>query len=124
MITEHGKAGVALLALCGSLLVGCAPSSGDGAANTRPADTSSPTPPPNQMDTTNMRVTGTVHSVSIEGGCWRFDADNGTHYEIEKGSAPAGLLTDGKKATLTLKLRPDLMSSCMVGPIAQVVAVE
>ena len=75
-------------------------------------------------DSTTIRTSGTVHAVNLEGGCWRFDAQDGRHFEIEKGSAPAGLLVDGKQATLTLKPRPDLMSTCMIGPIAEVVKVE
>jgi len=71
-----------------------------------------------------MRLHGTIRAVQVEGGCWRFDADDGKHYEIQHQSAPAGLLQDGKAVTLTLKLRPDLMSTCMVGPIAEVVKVE
>lgn len=75
-------------------------------------------------DSTTVRTSGTVHAVNLEGGCWRFDAQDGRQFEIEKGSAPDGLLVDGKQVTLTLRPRPDLMSSCMIGPIAQVVRVE
>jgi hypothetical protein len=71
-----------------------------------------------------MQIKGTVRSVNVEGGCWRLDAANGSHYEIHKGSAPSGLLEDGRQVTVTVKLRPDLMSTCMVGPIIEVLKVE
>lgn len=104
-------------------LIGCrSAGNSEGAAN-RPDSA----PPPSQQpmtDSTTIRTSGTVHAVNLEGGCWRFDAQDGRQYEIEKGSAPEGFLVDGKQATLTLKPRPDLMSTCMIGPIAQVVRVE
>jgi hypothetical protein len=90
-------------------LIGCrSAGNSEGAAN-RPDSA----PPPSQQpmtDSTTIRTSGTVHAVNLEGGCWRFDAQDGRQYEIEKGSAP--------------KPRPDLMSTCMIGPIAQVVRVE
>lgn len=70
-----------------------------------------------------MRLTGTVRAVGIEGGCWRFDADDGRNFEISRSGVPADLLQDGKKATLLLRARPDLMSTCMIGPIVEVVKV-
>jgi hypothetical protein len=71
-----------------------------------------------------MRLTGTVRAVGVEGGCWQFEADDGRKFELARSFAPAALLQDGKKATLVLKARPDLMSTCMVGPIVEVVKVE
>lgn len=103
------------------LVLACRPSPPEGNETTRP-DTATPTNPPSTN--TDMRVTGTIHSVNVEGGCWRFDAENGAHYEILKSSAPSGLLVDGKQVTLTVKPRPDVMSTCMVGPIVEVVRVE
>lgn len=71
-----------------------------------------------------MRLTGTVRAVGIEGGCWQFEADDGRKFELTRTGAPEGLLQDGKKATLVLRPRPDLMSACMIGPIVEVVTVE
>ena len=99
---------------------GCRPAPNDGAS--KPAATSPAAGQP--ADTTQMRLTGTVRAVALEGGCWRFDADDGRKFEIAKASAPADLLQDGRKATLTVRERPDLMSSCMIGPIVEVVKVE
>ncbi|MEO8294580.1 MAG: hypothetical protein ABI613_03615 [Gemmatimonadota bacterium] len=96
------------------------------AGSIRP-DTSSQSQAHNESSpaaSSDMQIKGTVHLVNVEGGCWRLDAANGSHYEIYKGSAPAGLLEDGRQVTATVKLRPDLMSICMVGPIIEVISVE
>jgi len=94
------------------------------AANDNATKPSAPPAAGQPADTTQMRVTGTIRAVAIEGGCWRFDADDGRHFEISRSGAPADLLQDGKKATLELRARPDLMSTCMIGPIVEVVKVE
>ncbi len=109
------------LALAGILVLACRPASNAGSDASRP-DTSSAVQEP--MSNPTIRSAGTVRSVNIEGGCWRFDAADGKSYEIEKGSAPSGLLQDGKQATLTFRLRADLMSTCQIGPIVEVVKVE
>jgi hypothetical protein len=114
---------VLVLALAIALLDGCR----SGANSGREGNLPDSAPPPGQEpmpDSATIRAGGTVRAVSVEGGCWRFEAEDGRHFEIEKGSAPEGLLVDGKQATLTLRPRPDLMSSCMIGPIAEVVKVE
>jgi hypothetical protein len=117
------KRQIITLALASLLWLGCrARANADGEVN-RP-DSGPPASQEPMTDSTTIRASGTVHSVNLEGGCWRFDAQDGRHFEIEKGSAPAGLLVDGKQATLTLRPRPDLMSTCMIGPIAEVVKVE
>ena len=97
----------------------CRSGSNDG---TKPAN--SPPAAEPAADTTQMRLTGTVKAVGIEGGCWRFDSDDGRNFEISKAGVPADLLQDGKKATITVRPRPDLMSTCMIGPIIEVVKVE
>jgi hypothetical protein len=114
---------LATAALAGILVLslGCRSAANSDAGGAR-AD--SPGFEPAMNDTTSFRASGTIRSVNIEGGCWRFDAQDGKHYEIASASAPAGFLTDGKAATLTLRLRPDLMSTCMIGPIVEIVKVE
>lgn len=78
----------------------------------------------NSSDTMDMRLTGTVRAVALEGGCWRFDSDDGRHFEISREGAPPSLLVDGRTATLVVRPRRDLMSTCMIGPIIEVVSVE
>jgi hypothetical protein len=96
-----------------------------GAPNDEPARPAATPPSAAQPgDTSDMRLTGTVRAVGVEGGCWQFEADDGRKFELARSFAPSALLQDGKKATLVLKARPDLMSTCMVGPIVEVVKVE
>jgi hypothetical protein len=106
------------LLLASAVTLACRSAGNDDA--TKPATPAAGQP----ADTTQMRVTGTVRAVGIEGGCWRFDADDGRHFEISRSGVPDGLLQDGKQATLELRARPDLMSTCMIGPIVEVVKVE
>ena len=110
-----------LTLIAGLLALGCQAASNAGNDTSRP-DTSAAVQEP--MDNPTIKSAGTVRAVNLEGGCWRFDAADGKQYEIEKGSAPASLLQDGKQATLTLRPRPDLMSTCQIGPIVEVVKVE
>jgi hypothetical protein len=111
------------IAIVTLLLAGCRAGANAG-GDTSPPDTAPYAGQETMTDSTSFRTSGTVRAVNVEGGCWRFDADDGRRFEIEKGSAPAGLLEDGRKATLTLRPRPDLMSTCMIGPIAEVLKVE
>lgn len=117
------KTPLTAVAVAALLLFGCRAGANAGGDTGQP-DSSTPAPQEPMTDSTAFRSSGTVRAVNIEGGCWRFDAQDGRHFELEKGSAPAGLLVDGKQATLTLRPRPDLMSTCMIGPIAEVVRVE
>lgn len=107
------------------LLIACRPG-GNSRGDATPPDSSAPAPVTQEpmSDSTTFRASGTMHAVNLEGGCWRFDAEDGRHFEISRATAPAGLLVDGKQATLTLRPRSDLMSTCMIGPIAEVVTVE
>ena len=117
------KRQILVFALAIVLLDGCSSGARPGSDANRPDSASPPSQEP-MPDSAIIRASGTVRAVNIEGGCWRFDTQDGRHFELEKGSAPEGLLVDGKLATLTLRPRPDLMSTCMIGPIAEVVKVE
>ena len=70
-------------------------------------------------------VSGVMHHVSIEGGCWYFQADgDGKRYELWADSATlAGLHKEGLHATLRLeRARAGAASICMVGEIALVLS--
>lgn len=66
-------------------------------------------------------VTGTVRKAEVGVGCWQLVASDSVRYELRAGQAPESILVDGKQVTVKLKPRPDLMSTCMVGQIADVV---
>ncbi len=71
-----------------------------------------------------FRMEGTVRKAEVGMHCWRLEAKDGASYELRPEQVPAGLLTDGKAVTLVLKKRTDVMSTCMVGQIVDVVRVE
>jgi len=71
-----------------------------------------------------FRVDGTVRKAEVGANCWRLEARDGSSYELRPEQAPSELFTDGKVVTLVLRKRVDLMSTCMVGQIVDVVRVE
>lgn len=90
----------------------------------RQQEVATPAPPDSELGTpmsgdSTFRAMGTIHRVNVEGGCWRFDLEDGRHFELK--AADTSILVDGQQATLTLRPRPDLMSACQIGPIAEVV---
>jgi hypothetical protein len=71
-----------------------------------------------------IRVTGVIHFLQVEGGCWQLQGDDGERYELRPDQAPSKILVDGARVTLVLELRTDLASVCAVGRIADVERVE
>lgn len=106
--------GAGALLLLAALLPACRQQE----AATTPAAPDSNGSTPVAADST-FTASGTIHRVKVEGGCWRFDLEDGRHFELLAG-ADSSLLADGRRTTLTLRARPDLMSLCQIGPIAEV----
>jgi hypothetical protein len=95
----------------------------------KPSDArSEPTPgqphPSAALAADEIRVEGTVKASQVGAGCWQFVGTDGTSYELRRGQAPTTLFVDGTHATLVLRRRADLMSTCQVGQIVDVVRVE
>jgi len=69
-----------------------------------------------------VRVTGTVQFVNVEGGCWRVLGADGTSYE------PTNLSTafriDGLPVTLVLAPAKNAGSYCMVGELVDILSIE
>lgn len=63
-----------------------------------------------------------MHYREIEGGCWQFRSDAGESFELI-GKLADQLRLDGRRARLRIRPRPELSSICMVGMIAEVVAI-
>jgi hypothetical protein len=63
---------------------------------------------------------GVMQFVAVEGGCWQFQGDSGTHYEPIGG--PAALYVDGAAGTLSGCLDTGLGSTCQVGALVIVSA--
>ena len=77
-----------------------------------------------QLQADEIRATGTVEKTEVGVNCWRLAAEDGASYELRTDQAPAALLEHGRKVTVVLKPRTDLMSSCQVGKLVDVVRIE
>ncbi len=95
-----------------SLVLGCAAKQAEG-------DTSAAQPAEGGM----LRVTGTVRKTEVGVNCWRFEASDGTGYELMPNLTPEEVLRDGQRFTLILQPREGVMSTCMVGKIVEVIRI-
>ena len=77
-----------------------------------------------QVQAGEIRATGMVEKTVVGVNCWRLAAEDGASYELRVDQAPADLLVQGRKVTVVLKPRADLMSACQVGKLVDVVRVE
>ena len=69
--------------------------------------------------TGTLFISGTVVYVEKADGCWRLDDAEGRHYELLPDQAPAELLRDGLRATVSGQTADDANTRCQVGlPIA------
>jgi hypothetical protein len=62
-----------------------------------------------------ITITGVVHFLEVEGGCWQLEGGDGTRYELRPDQAPRSVLVDGAQVVLVARRRTDLASTCMVG---------
>ncbi len=76
-----------------------------------------------ELQADEVQVTGTVQKTPVGINCWRFEAEDGTGYELRPDQAPTDVLVDGRRVALVLRKRTDLASSCMVGQLVDVVRV-
>jgi hypothetical protein len=76
---------------------------------------------PADDDNTTLLSGSMVHT-DLEGGCWYLDASDGKHYELvgDEGVITA-LHTEGRMVQVRVKPTKGVSSTCMVGPIVQVV---
>jgi hypothetical protein len=69
--------------------------------------------------TGTLFISGTVVYVEKADGCWRLDDEQGRRYELLPDQAPAALLQDGLRATVSGQTADDSSTGCQVGlPIA------
>jgi hypothetical protein len=65
--------------------------------------------------------------VEAKGGCWQLEDAEGRHYELLPDQAPAELLHDGVRATVTGEPADDSDTGCQVGlpfAVRRVVSLE
>jgi hypothetical protein len=71
----------------------------------------------------SLTLTGTVQKSGMGTGTWSFVADSGQTYELYK-DAPADLLKDGLKIQVEGKVREDIMTIAMIGPVLEVTSFQ
>jgi hypothetical protein len=70
-----------------------------------------------------IRVTGTVQFYDLEGGFWAVKGDDGIIYDPKDG-LPAKFQVQNRRVTMVAKVRTDLGSIHMVGPIVEIISIE
>lgn len=70
-----------------------------------------------------VEVTGTVRHYAFEGGFWAVRGDDGKTYD-PLGGLPPSFQREGLRVRLKGKLRTDVGSVHMVGPVVEVVSIE
>jgi len=70
-----------------------------------------------------MTITGTVAWIEMGSGTWGLQGDDGQTYELY-GSKAESLNTEGQKVSVTGKIRDDVMTMAMIGPVLEVESFE
>ncbi|HEY3155527.1 MAG TPA: hypothetical protein VGK76_02715 [Candidatus Eisenbacteria bacterium] len=70
-----------------------------------------------------IRVTGTVRYYTLEGGFWAVRGDDSTTYD-PMGGLPSDFQHDGLRVRLEAKMRPDMASIHMAGPIVEIISIR
>jgi hypothetical protein len=67
-----------------------------------------------------VTMTGTVEMVGVEGGCRALRVSSNKVFEL-KGGDPA-VLKVGAQVTVRGRVRSDLMTTCQIGPVLEVIS--
>ena len=70
-----------------------------------------------------IRVTGTAHFFTLEGGFWAIRGDDGVTYDPKDGLPPA-FQREGMRVSAVVKTRSDLGGIHMVGPIVEIIDIK
>jgi hypothetical protein len=81
----------------------------------------SPTTPEVPMGA--IRVNGTVHYFTLEGGFWAIQGDDGVTYDPMNGLA-AAFQRENLRVVMVAKLRNDMGGIHMVGPIVEILSIQ
>lgn len=80
-----------------------------------------------ESGTGELHISGTVHFLQVENGCWQLEAENGGRYELQPEQAPASLLRDGARVSVVGQPAGRSETGCRVGmpiDVRRVVLVE
>lgn len=70
-----------------------------------------------------MKISGTIRFVDINFGAWIIESDEGKKYEFDPESINEDLLEDGTRINLEAKIRDDIVSNNMLGPIIEIIEI-
>jgi hypothetical protein len=65
--------------------------------------------------TGELHISGTVHFLRVEHGCWQLETESGRHYELQPEQAPASLLRDGARVSVVGQPAEGSETGCQVG---------
>ena len=65
--------------------------------------------------TGELHISGTVHFLRVENGCWQLETESGRHYELQPEQAPASLLRDGARVSVVGQPAEGSETGCQVG---------
>ena len=70
-----------------------------------------------------IKVVGTVHHYTIEGGFWAVRGDDGVTYDA-MGGLPADFQQENLRVSMIARVRSDLAGIHMVGPIVEIIRIQ
>lgn len=69
-----------------------------------------------------FEVTGTMHKIPVEQGCWQFTGDDGKKYELS-GEGMKDILVEGARARILVRELSDRATICMTGKLVEVISI-
>jgi len=108
-----------ILVMVGGLVACSAPTPAPPLPNRDSAMGSNPNPQPSEPV---VAGTGTIVYVDLEGGFYALDADNGRRYEPT--NLPADFRHHGLRVRFRGRVRTDMVSIRMVGPILEILEIQ
>lgn len=80
-----------------------------------------------ESGTGELHISGTVHFLLVEGGCWQLQSEDGRRYELQPDQAPAALLRDEASVSVVGQAAEGSATGCQVGmpiDVRRVVSVD
>lgn len=70
-----------------------------------------------------VRITGTVHYYTLEGGFWAVRGDDHVTYD-PMNLLPADFQRENLRVSMVVKIRTDMAGVHMVGPIVEIISIQ
>ena len=80
-----------------------------------------------ESGTGELHISGTVHFLQVENGCWQLEAATGHRYELQPEQVPPSLLRDGARVSVVGQPAEGSNTGCQVGmplDVRRVVSLE